>query len=87
MARVEKGSHEEAGKRGGASKPREPLRTLIVLLLQSLEDLEVERVKGVGSTRTNINYHLLEVLVFFWVLVQTNTKITPMHGSFLLVLC
>jgi hypothetical protein len=26
---------------------------------------ERERVKGVGSTRTNTNYHLLEVLVFF----------------------
>jgi hypothetical protein len=61
----------------------------IVLLLQSLEDLggERERVKDVGSTRTNTNYHLLEVLVFLGVLVQTNTKITPMHGSFVLVLC
>jgi hypothetical protein len=57
-----------------------------VLLLKSLDDLEGERerVKGVGSTRTNTNYHLLEVLVF-GVLVQTNTKITPVHGSFVLV--
>jgi hypothetical protein len=41
--------------------------------------MERERVKGVGSTRTNTNHHLLEVLVLLGVLVQTNTKIT--HGS------
>jgi hypothetical protein len=58
----------------------------IVLLLQSLDDLEGEiKSKRCGSTRTNTNYHLLEVLVFWMVLVQTNTKITPTHGCFVLV--
>jgi hypothetical protein len=39
----------------------------------------------VGSTKTNTIYHLLEGLVFLGVLVQTNTKLTPMNGSFVLV--
>jgi hypothetical protein len=44
-------------------------------------------VKLGGSTKTNTNYHLLEVLVLLGVLLQTNTKITSMHGSFMLVWC
>jgi hypothetical protein len=59
----------------------------IVLLLQSLEDLggERERVKGVGSTKTNTIYHLLEGLVFLGVLVQTNTHEWIFCVSFVLV--
>jgi hypothetical protein len=39
----------------------------VMLLLQSLKDLEGERkeVKEMGSTRTNINYHLLGMLGFW----------------------
>jgi hypothetical protein len=50
----------------------------VMLVLQSLEDLEGERKRSKrgGSTRTNTNYHLLGMLVFFGVLLETNTKLT-----------
>jgi hypothetical protein len=56
----------------------------VMLLLQSLEDLEGERkeVKEMGSTRTNTNYHLLGMLGFWGVLLRTNTKLTHILGFF-----
>jgi hypothetical protein len=59
----------------------------VMLLLQSLEDLEGERkrVKGMRSTKTNTNYHLLGMLVFWEVLFGTNTKLTHVLGSLVLV--
>jgi hypothetical protein len=47
---------------------------------------EREREKRGGVHQTNTNYHLLEVLVFLGLLVPTNTKLTHVFGSKVLVL-
>jgi hypothetical protein len=44
------------------------------------------REKRGGIHQTNTNYHLLEVSVFLGVLVPTNTKLTYVFGSKVLVL-
>jgi hypothetical protein len=47
---------------------------------------EREREKRGGVQQTNTNYHHLEVLVFLGVLVPTNTRLTHVFGSKVLVL-